>query len=85
MQGAAIDRIIAEIIRSKNMDLHIDYVMCIGHFLSKVDLPAVTHNFKSICSSSVALHIPVLVQTTISYQELCLIFRSSIIMAHLSL
>jgi len=34
-KGAAIDRIIAEIIRSKNMDLHIDYVMCIGHFLSK--------------------------------------------------
>ncbi|KAH8953132.1 hypothetical protein BDL97_08G007600 [Sphagnum fallax] len=34
-KGAAIDRIIAEIIRSKDMRLQIDYVMCMGHFLSK--------------------------------------------------
>lgn len=36
MQGAAIDRILGEIVHSKNMVTPIDYVLCIGHFLGKV-------------------------------------------------
>ena len=36
-QGAAIDRIVFEIIRSKGIPgFQFDYVMCLGHFLSKV-------------------------------------------------
>jgi hypothetical protein len=36
-QGAAIDRIVFEIIRSKEIPgFQFDYVMCLGHFLSKV-------------------------------------------------
>ncbi|XP_024539145.1 alpha,alpha-trehalose-phosphate synthase [UDP-forming] 1-like [Selaginella moellendorffii] len=34
-KGAAIDRILGEVVHSKNMSVPIDYVMCIGHFLSK--------------------------------------------------
>lgn len=36
IQGAAIDRILAEIVHSKKMKTAIDYVLCIGHFLGKV-------------------------------------------------
>lgn len=35
-QGAAIDRILGEIVHSKSMTTPIDYVLCIGHFLAKV-------------------------------------------------
>ena len=35
-QGAAIDRILGEIVHSKSMTTPIDYVLCIGHFLGKV-------------------------------------------------
>ncbi|CAK8561350.1 unnamed protein product [Lathyrus sativus] len=34
-KGAAIDRILGEIVHSKLMTLPIDYVLCIGHFLGK--------------------------------------------------
>lgn len=42
IQGAAIDRILGEIVRNKGMKSPIDYVLCAGHFLSKVCFP--THN-----------------------------------------
>lgn len=35
-QGAAIDRILGEIVHNKGMKAPIDYVLCIGHFLQKV-------------------------------------------------
>lgn len=35
-QGAAIDRILGEIVHNKGMKAPIDYVLCIGHFLPKV-------------------------------------------------
>nr|AAD00829.1 SL-TPS/P [Selaginella lepidophylla] len=34
-KGSAIDRILGEIVHSKHMTIPIDYVLCIGHFLSK--------------------------------------------------
>ncbi|XP_020581584.1 alpha,alpha-trehalose-phosphate synthase [UDP-forming] 1 [Phalaenopsis equestris] len=34
-KGAAIDRILGEIVHSKNMITPIDYILCIGHFLAK--------------------------------------------------
>ncbi|AQK94810.1 trehalose-6-phosphate synthase1 [Zea mays] len=34
-KGAAIDRILGEIVHSENMITPIDYVLCIGHFLGK--------------------------------------------------
>lgn len=34
-KGAAIDRILGEIVHSKALSTPIDYVLCIGHFLSK--------------------------------------------------
>ncbi|KAG9149134.1 hypothetical protein Leryth_010725 [Lithospermum erythrorhizon] len=34
-KGAAIERILGEIVRSKAISLPIDYVLCIGHFLGK--------------------------------------------------
>ncbi|XP_020579961.1 alpha,alpha-trehalose-phosphate synthase [UDP-forming] 1-like [Phalaenopsis equestris] len=34
-KGAAIDRILGEIVHSKNMSVPIDYVLCIGRFLGK--------------------------------------------------
>ncbi|CAN1335405.1 Alpha,alpha-trehalose-phosphate synthase [UDP-forming] 1 [Linum perenne] len=34
-KGAAIDRILGEIVHSKQMTTPIDYVLCIGHFLGK--------------------------------------------------
>ncbi|XVF87250.1 hypothetical protein PTKIN_Ptkin18bG0103700 [Pterospermum kingtungense] len=34
-KGAAIDRILGEIVRNKGMKKPIDYVLCIGHFLAK--------------------------------------------------
>ncbi|KAH1218272.1 Alpha,alpha-trehalose-phosphate synthase [UDP-forming] 1 [Glycine max] len=36
-KGAAIDRILGEIVHSKFMTTPIDYVLCIGHFLTKQD------------------------------------------------
>jgi hypothetical protein len=36
IQGAAIDRILGEIVHHKGMKSPIDYVLCIGHFLAKV-------------------------------------------------
>lgn len=36
IQGAAIDRILGEIVHSKSISAPIDYVLCIGHFLGKV-------------------------------------------------
>ncbi|CAN1167286.1 Alpha,alpha-trehalose-phosphate synthase [UDP-forming] 1 [Linum perenne] len=35
LQGAAIDRILGEIVHNKDMKAPIDYVLCIGHFLTK--------------------------------------------------
>lgn len=37
MQGSAIDRILGEIVHSKPLKSPIDYVLCIGHFLEKVN------------------------------------------------
>ncbi|KAL9659361.1 hypothetical protein QQ045_024167 [Rhodiola kirilowii] len=34
-KGAAIDRILGEIVHSKSLETPIDYVLCIGHFLGK--------------------------------------------------
>ncbi|KAM7524934.1 hypothetical protein LguiA_014836 [Lonicera macranthoides] len=34
-KGAAIDRILGEIVHNKDVNAPIDYVLCIGHFLSK--------------------------------------------------
>nr|CAD1834005.1 unnamed protein product [Ananas comosus var. bracteatus] len=34
-KGAAIDRILGEIVHSKSMITPIDYVLCVGHFLAK--------------------------------------------------
>ncbi|KAI6690270.1 hypothetical protein NL676_027098 [Syzygium grande] len=34
-KGAAIDRILGEIVHSKSMTTPIDYVLCVGHFLGK--------------------------------------------------
>ncbi|KAJ6423519.1 hypothetical protein OIU84_024476 [Salix udensis] len=34
-KGAAIDRILGEIVHSKSMTAPIDYVLCVGHFLGK--------------------------------------------------
>ncbi|XP_061372911.1 alpha,alpha-trehalose-phosphate synthase [UDP-forming] 1 isoform X2 [Gastrolobium bilobum] len=34
-KGAAIDRILGEIVHSKSMTTPIDYVLCVGHFLAK--------------------------------------------------
>ncbi|CAD5179445.1 unnamed protein product [Musa acuminata subsp. malaccensis] len=36
-KGAAIDRILGEIVHSKSMVTPIDYVLCVGHFLGKED------------------------------------------------
>lgn len=36
IQGAAIDRILGEIVHYKGMKSPIDYVLCIGHFIAKV-------------------------------------------------
>lgn len=36
VQGAAIDRILGEIVHQKMMREPIDYVICVGHFLGKV-------------------------------------------------
>ncbi|XP_061372913.1 alpha,alpha-trehalose-phosphate synthase [UDP-forming] 1 isoform X4 [Gastrolobium bilobum] len=36
-KGAAIDRILGEIVHSKSMTTPIDYVLCVGHFLAKQD------------------------------------------------
>lgn len=35
-QGAAIDRILGEIVHHNDIKAPIDYVLCIGHFLPKV-------------------------------------------------
>uniref|UniRef100_A0A7N0RB76 alpha,alpha-trehalose-phosphate synthase (UDP-forming) n=1 Tax=Kalanchoe fedtschenkoi TaxID=63787 RepID=A0A7N0RB76_KALFE len=34
-KGAAIDRILGEIVHSKSLETPIDYVLCVGHFLGK--------------------------------------------------
>lgn len=36
IQGAAIDRILGEIVHNSDVKAPIDYVLCIGHFLPKV-------------------------------------------------
>lgn len=36
VQGAAIDRILGEIVHNNDVKTPIDYVLCIGHFLPKV-------------------------------------------------
>lgn len=38
VQGAAIDRILGEIVHNNDVKTPIDYVLCMGHFLSKVCL-----------------------------------------------
>lgn len=43
-QGAAIDRILAEIVHSKSMTTPIDYVLCIGHFLAKVSFSSLYYS-----------------------------------------
>lgn len=35
-KGAAIDRILGEIVHHNDVNSPIDYVLCIGHFLPKV-------------------------------------------------
>lgn len=36
-KGAAIDRILGEIVHSKAISTPIDFVMCVGHFFGKVE------------------------------------------------
>lgn len=36
IQGAAIDRILGEIVHHSHVKAPIDYVLCVGHFLPKV-------------------------------------------------
>lgn len=36
IQGAAIDRILGEIVHHSHVEAPIDYVLCVGHFLPKV-------------------------------------------------
>lgn len=36
LKGAAIDRILGEIIHNNDVRSPIDYVLCVGHFLPKV-------------------------------------------------
>jgi trehalose-phosphatase len=56
-KGSAIDRILYEIIQSKHAGFHIDFVMCIGHFLSKVCLPSQSqYSFVSGSLYSCLLH-----------------------------
>ena len=47
LQGAAIHNILSAILENKE-DFHIDYVACIGHFLSKVSYFPHSFNFSSI-------------------------------------
>ena len=44
-QGAAIDRILGEIVHNRDMKAPIDYVLCIGHFLGKVIFPSLDTTF----------------------------------------
>ena len=44
-QGAAIDRILGEIVHNRGMKAPIDYVLCIGHFLGKVIFPSLDTTF----------------------------------------
>lgn len=46
LQGAAIHNILSAILENKE-DFHIDYVACIGHFLSKVSYFPHSFNFSS--------------------------------------
>lgn len=43
IQGAAIDRILGEIVHSKSMTTPIDFVLCVGHFLGKVNFLKIWH------------------------------------------
>lgn len=44
VQGAAMERILGEIVHQKPIQPPIDYVLCCGHFLSKVRLyPPLPH------------------------------------------
>ena len=47
-QGAAIDRILGEIVHSKSMTTPIDYVLCIGHFLAKVSFVCLLMNASGV-------------------------------------
>jgi trehalose 6-phosphate synthase/phosphatase len=50
-KGAAIDRIVTEIANKKPLPTPIDFVLCVGHFLSKVlgfSLSAVFRAFTSL-------------------------------------
>lgn len=52
-QGAAIDRIVFEILRNKypngsyTSNIQFDFVMCVGHFLSKVIMSTLTLSSKT--------------------------------------
>ncbi|KAK4285832.1 hypothetical protein QN277_002474 [Acacia crassicarpa] len=54
-KGAAIDRILGEIVHSKSMIAPIDYVLCIGHFLSKQDEDVYSFFEPELPSSSVGV------------------------------
>lgn len=45
IQGAAIDRILGEIIHSNEVKSTIDYVLCVGHFLPKVHTSFHAHKY----------------------------------------
>lgn len=61
IQGAAIDRILGEIVHSKSMTTPIDYVLCIGHFLGKVTFQSVLsiffQSYEMMCSRELYQYI----------------------------
>ncbi|CAJ2656956.1 unnamed protein product [Trifolium pratense] len=66
-KGAAIDRILGEIVHSKSMTSPIDYVLCIGHFLGKdedlytffePDLPSIGVSLPRSKSTTEAVKFP---------------------------
>ncbi|KEH17194.1 putative alpha,alpha-trehalose-phosphate synthase (UDP-forming) [Medicago truncatula] len=67
-KGAAIDRILGEIVHSKSMTSPIDYVLCIGHFLGKdedlytffePDLPSIGVSLPGSKATTEAVKFPI--------------------------
>lgn len=54
-KGAAIERIVTEIANKKPLPTSIDFVLCVGHFLSKVSRPCEDANLVTRRPSDLAL------------------------------
>ncbi|XWS15895.1 hypothetical protein CRYUN_Cryun34aG0041800 [Craigia yunnanensis] len=67
-KGAAIDRILGEIVRNKGMKEPIDYVLCIGHFLAKDDdiYTFFEPELPSEVPAPIRPHVPTPVRTSVS-------------------